>query len=146
VIRKSNSGTREDLGFFVRSSWEANYARYLKFLQSKNKIVKFEYEPDTFFFEQIKRGTRHYTPDFKVWTSENCFEYHEVKGWMDAKSKTKLARMKKYYPEIKIILIEKKEYQSIAKWMNLIPYWENVKATKKNERLIGWNFRKLKLI
>lgn len=39
--------------------------------------------------------------------------YHEVKGWMDPKSKTKLKRMKLYYPEIKIKLIEKKQYNEI---------------------------------
>lgn len=125
VYSRSKSGKREDLGFYVRSEWEANYARYLNFFQGKGMILKYEYEPDTFWFDQIKRGTRSYTPDFKVWINESNFEYHEVKGWLDKKSQTKLKRMSKYYPNIKIVLIGKEEYKEIKKWSRLIPSWED---------------------
>lgn len=121
---RGRSGTRGDLGFFVRSSWEANYARYLKFLQKNGEIVRFEYEPDTYIFHEIKRGTRSYTPDFKIFLNDGSFEYHEVKGWMDNKSRVKLERMKKFYPNIRVILIEKKEYNEIKKISSMIEFWE----------------------
>ena len=43
---------------------------------------------------------------------------------MDKSSKTKLKRMAKYYPNVKIILIERKQYKEIEKWERLIPNWE----------------------
>jgi hypothetical protein len=117
-------GYRKDLGHYVRSRWEANIARYLKFLIKNNKIKKYEYEKDCFEFKKIKRGNRSYTPDFKITNNDGSIEYWEVKGYMDAQSKTKLKRMKKYYPDIKIILIQKKEYKEIEKWSRLILEWE----------------------
>jgi hypothetical protein len=110
---------------FMRSSWELNYACYLDLLIDKGLIHKWEYEVDTFWFEKIKRGTRSYKPDFKVFTSENEFEYHEVKGWMDDKSKTKLNRMRIYYPKINIILIGQKEYNRIKKeYSDFLVNWD----------------------
>lgn len=105
---------------FFRSSWEVNYARYLQWLLQRGEIQKWEYEPDTFWFESIRRGVRSYLPDFKV-TEVSGVSYHEVKGWMDAKSKTKLDRMARYYPEVKLVLIEKNEYNSILKWESMFP-------------------------
>lgn len=125
IYSNAKRGFRDDLGYFVRSGWEANYARYLKWLVSKNQIKGFEYEPDTFWFEEIKRGVRSYLPDFKVTNNDGSIEYHEVKGYMDAKSKTKLSRMKKYYPQVKLILIDQKVYESIKKISKMIPNWEN---------------------
>ena len=126
---RAKSGTRADLGLYVRSRWEANYARYLNWLKAKGQIAAWEYEPDTFWFEAIKRGTRSYTPDFKVTENDGRVVYHEVKGWMDAKSATKLKRMAKYYPEVRVIVIDQAAYQAIAKWRRLIPDWEE--AEKK---------------
>jgi hypothetical protein len=123
---RGNMGKRADLnGLYVRSSWEANYARYLNWLVIQEQIRKWEYEADTFVFEAIKRGTRSYLPDFKITNMDGTIEYHEVKGWMDQKSKTKLARMTKYYPGIKLILIGKDEYYAIKKSIKgFIPNWE----------------------
>jgi len=118
-------GTRKDLGIYVRSSWEANYARYLNFLKKNREIQDWEYEPDTFYFENIKRGTRSYTPDFKIMENDGEIIYHEVKGYMDQKSRTKLNRMKKYYPEIKIILIMKKEMMEIKNKVGAFLLWES---------------------
>jgi len=119
-----HSGFREDLGHYIRSGWEANIARYLRFLIEKRKILKYEYEADTFEFKEIKRGNRSYTPDFKIYLNNGKIEYWEVKGWMDKDSKVKLKRMEKYYPEVKIILIEREQYNEIKKWSRLIPGWE----------------------
>ena len=80
--------------------------------------MSWKYESKTFWFEAIRRGVRSYKPDFEVELNNGDIEYHEVKGWMDAKSKTKLKRMKKYYPEITMVLIDKKPYMEILKKLN----------------------------
>jgi len=100
---------------YFRSKWEANYALYLDFLVEKGQIINWEYETDVFVFEEIKFGTRSYRPDFKVFNNDGTFEYHEVKGYMDSKSATKLKRMAKYYPEVKLILIDSSFYRSLQK-------------------------------
>jgi len=112
-------------GLYVRSAWEANYARFLDWLIEHGVIVRWEYEPDRFVFDAIKRGARSYLPDFKVWASEKIFEYHEVKGWMDPKSKTRLKRMAKYYPDVRVIVIGRDEYREIENKVGaLIDRWE----------------------
>ena len=88
TIRRGG-GKREDLGFYVRSGWEANYARYLKWLVSIRHIARWEYEPETFEFP-VKRGSRFYTPDFKITNLDGTIEFHEVKGWMDQASRTRI--------------------------------------------------------
>lgn len=121
-------GRRADLNDrFFRSAWEANFARYLNLLQDNGNIARWEYEPDTFWFEAIRRGVRSYKPDFKVWDTEDAEPYYyEVKGWMDAKSKTKLKRMAKYHPDVKIIVFGKKEYNDLRKKLSkVIPNWED---------------------
>jgi hypothetical protein len=124
---RTKCGKRQDLGgLFVRSSWEANYARYLNFLKEKKLIYKWEYEADVFEFKEIKRGTRSYTPDFKIWDKEDSIPYYvEIKGWMDEKSKTRLKRMSKYYPNIRLDLVQQKEYNEIKKKIKpFIKDWE----------------------
>jgi hypothetical protein len=123
--RSFKSGKARDLGdTFFRSSWERNYARYLNFLVRKQEIEKWEYEKETFWFDKIKRGVVSYKPDFKVYTKKGI-EYHEVKGWLDPASKTKLKRMAKYHPEVKVILIDSSIYKQIAKFGKMFsPYWE----------------------
>jgi len=88
-------------------------------------IAAWEYEPDTFWFLHIRRGTRSYTPDFKIHNNDGTVEYHEAKGWMNPKSKTQLKRMAKYHPSVKIVLIDKDAYRAIARQAKrLIPNWE----------------------
>jgi len=98
---------------FFRSKWEANYSLYLDFLVKQNQIIKWEYEKEVFIFEKIKFGTRSYRPDFKIYELDNTITYHEIKGYMDAKSKTKIKRMAKYYPKIKLVIIDKNIYGDI---------------------------------
>lgn len=101
--------------YFMKSSWEKNYADYLDFLIKCKEIKDWEYEADTFWFEGLKRGVLSYKPDFKVFKQDGTIEYHEVKGWNDAKSQTRLKRMAKYYPTIKVELIDAKRYRGIMK-------------------------------
>ena len=44
---------------------------------------------------------------------------------MDAKSKSKLKKMTKFYPHIKLTIIGQKEYTTLEKqYKIIIPYWE----------------------
>lgn len=126
-------GKRADLNdTYFRSSWEANYARYLNFLKGKGEIHDWEFECTTFVFETIKRGTRTYTPDFRVWLTAERAEWHEVKGWMDPKSKTRMARMARYFPTEKIVVIDATWFKSAVRTglPSMLPGWE-FKASKR---------------
>jgi hypothetical protein len=113
---------------FFRSRWEANYARYLEWLRTLGQIAKWEHEPHTFWFEGIKRGCVSYLPDFRVTNPGDTVEWHEVKGWMDDRSKTKLARMAKYHPKEKLVVVQQKLYREIElKVSSLIDGWESGK-------------------
>lgn len=125
---RTRGGRREDMGGrYFRSAWEANYARYLNFMVQRGEIASWEYECKTFVFEAIKRGTRAYTPDFKVLLNGGGHEWHEVKGWMDAKSKTRLARMQRYFPDEKIVVLDSAWFRAANKGPlpGLIPGWES---------------------
>lgn len=123
--RRGKGGIRDDLGIYVRSSWEANWARYLNWLQSVGEIQSWEYEPHVFEFTKIRKGSRFYTPDFRIVNKNGSIEYHEVKGYMDQRSSTKLKRMKLYYPRVKLVLVDKAVYMGVKQTVRpLIPLWE----------------------
>lgn len=110
---------------YFRSRWEANYGRYLQFLLERNEIASWEHEAETFWFEGIKRGSVSYLPDFRVTLPCGKVEYHEVKGWMDARSKTKIRRMSKYHPNVKLIVIDSICYKQLQTQLNkIVPGWE----------------------
>lgn len=110
--------------FYSRSHWERNYAAYLEFLKLHGWIRSWKYEPKTFWFEGIKRGVCSYKPDFHVILADGTEEYREVKGWLDPKSKTKLKRMKKYFPEVKVRVIDGAWFKRHGPAMAiLVPGW-----------------------
>lgn len=132
--RHTKTGYREDLDMVFRSGWEANIARVFNAYQ-----IDFTFEPHVFTFP-IKRGTRSYTPDFFLVKTN---EWIEVKGYFDDKSRIKLKRFKKYYPEefakMTLIIGSSKQsleickslevdfllYPDISKiYKKVIPYWE----------------------
>lgn len=122
------AGWREigDTRKYYRSKWEANYARYLEWLKERGEILAWAHEPETFWFEGIKRGCMSYLPDFRVIENGGAVVYHEVKGWMNSKSKTKIRRMGKYHPNVKLIVIDSKGYAAIKKVMQpIIQGWES---------------------
>lgn len=88
-------GIYNDIGHYVRSTWEANIARWL----IKNGI-EYMYEPKTFIFEEFS-----YTPDF--YTPHNN-QYIEVKGWWSKGDKIKVERFLKDGHNLWII--DKNEY------------------------------------
>ena len=94
--------------YYFRSGWEMKYAGFLQTLLKGRAIKDWTYEEDTFWFHAIKRGVRSYTPDFKIYFYDGSHEYHEVKGWMDAKSKTKIKRFEKYYQNESLTIIDER--------------------------------------
>ena len=110
---------------YFRSKWEANYGAYLEWLRAGGHIKRWEHEPETFWFLAIKRGVRSYLPDFRVTENDGRVVYHEVKGWMDGRSKTKIARMRRYYPQVVLLVVDRAQYASIrTKVAGLVPGWE----------------------
>jgi len=126
---RSAGGKRSDLGDrYFRSAWEANYARYLNWRVTRGDLAAWEYETKTFVFEKIKRGTRAYTPDFKLVFADGRHEWHEVKGWMDPKSATRIKRMAKYFPQEALRIIDEK-------------WFRQAKATGLASIIVGWESR-----
>lgn len=124
---RAKGGYREDLGkMYFRSSWEANYARYLNLLIKFGVVESWEYEAQTFWFGDVKRGTNSYRPDFKIkYKGDDRPEWVEIKGWVTPKDKTKWRRMAKYHPDVKLIVVGEKQYYAIRdKWSRAIPTWE----------------------
>jgi hypothetical protein len=104
-------------GVRMKSRYETNYAAFLDYLG-----IPWQYEPRKFVFAKIQTGTRVYTPDFYLPRTD---EYHETKGYMDRKSRTKLKRMRIYFPRVKVILIDEKFFASIERQRlcRVIPQW-----------------------
>lgn len=125
--KKSTAGWR-DVGYhrcYFRSLWEYRYALWLEYQVQHAMIYTWEHEPHTFWFESIKRGVRSYLPDFKVWLTEDEYYWVEVKGYWDAKSLTKVKRMRKYYPDEKLVLVDGKWFtENSSKLRLIIPQWE----------------------
>jgi hypothetical protein len=113
-------GYRKDLGHYVRSSWEANFARLLIYLKKS-----YAYEPKTFNVG----NDMYYTPDF---LSNNI--YYEIKGHAKSKYKwdcnciyCKKSKPKFYasVDKLNIKLIGSKEYKLLEKrYSKKIDGWE----------------------
>ena len=132
---RTRSGKCADLGgLYVRSSWEANYARWLNVMQAHGFVVAWEYEPKVFVFRGIARGCREYRPDFEVLQHDTALSgtyqhfYVEIKGYMDAKSKTRLKRMAKYYPGVRVDVIGREWFVDMERsgLAGAIPGWERL--------------------
>lgn len=124
----NNAGWRTIAGrkLYFRSGWEVSYAWYLQFLKEKKQIKEWEYEPKTFWFESIKRGVRSFLPDFKVVRLDDGHYWVEVKGYMDARSKTKINRFKKYYPEEQLVVVVGAWFKEMRRKLPIVTEnWEN---------------------
>ena len=112
-----------------RSLWEYNYACYLQFLKSNGKIHDWLFEPQNFQFPMIYKTTPFgYLPDFKVYITPTKYEWHETKGWLSPRSKKKIKRFHKHYPqEGQIVLIGadwfKKNTPTLSR---LVPGWKKL--------------------
>lgn len=110
---------------YYRSKWEANYAHYLQWLKDLGQIADWKHEPKTFWFDGVKRGTVSYLPDFWVKENSGAESYHEVKGWMDERSKTKIERMGKFHADVRLVVIDASAYKAIKRTAeSIVPGWE----------------------
>lgn len=108
---------KEDLGHHVRSSWETNYCRILRYLG-----IKYEYEVDSFSL-----GDTSYIPDIKI----NDKLYVEVKGYLRPKSAEKIKLFRKLYPLVSLVIIDKIRYKTLERvYSKRIPLWEYKRRSK----------------
>lgn len=109
---------------FYRSRWEYRYALYLEFMKKHGHVTEWLHEPETFWFEGIRRGTNNYKPDFKVTFPSGNTEFFEIKGYMDSKSQTKIKRMAKYHPSITLRVIDGDWFKANAPILKkVLPNW-----------------------
>ena len=66
--------------FHFKSKFEYRYAQYLEILREQGHLIHWDYEPIALVFEEETRGAKVYTPDFRITTNSDAFEYHETKG------------------------------------------------------------------
>ena len=126
-------GFRPDLGHYVRSSWEADFARILKL-----KNINYQYEPQTFKIQRSNGNILHYTPDFYV-PSQNTF--YEIKGWFHDLDKEKIQLFQEQYPQYSFDLINTTKFAEFAlQYKNLIN-WECPQIPEKS-----FHFLKVKQI
>lgn len=111
--------------YYMRSKAEYRFSCYLEWLKKIGNIHSWEYEPKEFWFEPIKRGCVSYKPDFLVTSNDSSHYWVEVKGYMDAKSKTKISRFKKYFPHEKLEVVDAKWFSRNSKKLkSLVPGWD----------------------
>ena len=124
-LYRGKAGYRDDFpDLYFRSSWEANWARYLSLLQEQGSIKSWLFEPDTFRINFLGRITS-YTPDFKVSFLDGRIEYQEVKGLLSNYSRDKMTLMPILFPDVKIVMVFKDTYESVRdNYSLLIPTWE----------------------
>lgn len=132
-------------GITYRSKMEANYAAYLEFLRTHGVIRSWEYEPGEFWFTThappqgkrprwwldprrlkltgVLRGRVSYKPDFRI-VYPAGLRYVEVKGYMDARSKTVLARARRYFPEVIFELVDGPAMRALKRQVGgAVPGW-----------------------
>ena len=106
----AKNGFRDDIGHFVRSTWEANIARILIY-----ENIVYEYEPKTFDL-----GEMTYLPDFFI-PSKNL--YIEVKGYMSDKAKKQIELFNKNYW---LMVIDETYYNELSDcYKSLLNNWES---------------------
>lgn len=103
---RTKKGIRKDihLTYSFRSATEANFARILQYHN-----ITWKYEERAFTFDGYKTKPFVYIMDFEITgavkkNKKNTYEglqigFYEIKGYMDARSRNKLRRLKKCHPE-----------------------------------------------
>lgn len=108
----AHGGYRSDIGIYVRSGWEANFARILMHLGKR-----WSYEPRSF----VLTDTMSYTPDFYV---EDDNTYYELKGRMNERSIEQLHLMQSLYSDVTVVLIDGTAYDALRTAYKNIVQWE----------------------
>jgi len=100
--------TLDGKDYVSRSKCEATFAKLLEMLRGAERIIAASYEPRTFWFEGVRRGTVSYLPDFWAkWDDGEEVVYECKSSATDLKAKdiTKYKRMAKYFPEVTLVLV-----------------------------------------
>ncbi len=117
-------GFRKDLGHFVRSTWEADYARILNFVGEP-----YEYEKETFLLTTGDGQELNYTPDFWL-PKQNKFV--EIKGFMRDIDALKIKLFQEQY-NYKLDIVQKAEFAELEfKYKNLVD-WECPEIPKSSD-------------
>jgi len=109
-------GFRTDLGHYVRSNWEADFARILIHLG-----LEYQYEPQTFSIILPDGSPANYTPDFYVPSQD---KYFEIKGWMHDLDKAKIDAFLQQYPEIRLEIISATKFAEFSLRYKTLVKWE----------------------
>lgn len=112
----AKGGFRDDLGHYVRSSWEADFARVLKY-----NGLDYDYEPEQFELTLDDGRTVHYTPDFYVKSLDTWFE---IKGFMRDMDAMKIKAWQKKFPGRKLVIIDKEPFAQIQMKYSDLVIWE----------------------
>jgi hypothetical protein len=120
------AGWREFGGIrhYYRSKAEMRFAAYLEWRKQSGVYARWQPEPQTFWFEHIKRGVRSYKPDFYAEYPDGGHVWYEVKGWLDPKSRTALARMARCYPGEIVNIIDGQWFKANRMLAAIVPWWE----------------------
>jgi len=107
-----------DQCYTFRSGWEQNYAYYLEWLKKQGQIKDWEYEPERYYFITTEGNRQRafgngYLPDFRVTNLDGTTYLIEIKG--RSQGMMKLRRMKRFYPDIKIELVDAKAYNELKR-------------------------------
>ena len=124
-------GFRIDLEHYVRSSWEADFARILRLHH-----LDYQYEPKTFTLQKDNKILT-YTPDFYV-PSQNTF--YEIKGWLHSIDTEKINLFKEQYPQTNLVLISATKFAEFALKYKTLIKWECPQIPK------GFRFIKVRKI
>lgn len=115
--KNAKSGFREDLGHSVRSSWGADVARLLKFMQ-----ISYEYEKTRFYMTKPDGSKCSYLPDFYL---PDYDLYIEVKGYYRDEDKEKMQLFSEQYSDIKLIMVDKTKFAELElRYKHIVPNWE----------------------
>lgn len=111
---------RSDIEFAPRSTWEANFARVLRYLQ-----IPYEYEKKPFSRnpaqEDVGFEASNYFPDFFL----NDNRIVEIKGYWDMDSRQKTLDFSKNYREYRYYTLDGDWYYDMKKkYQGSIPMWE----------------------
>jgi hypothetical protein len=128
-----NYGNRHQYGdYLLKSDAEYRFARLLDTLLKAGEIVMWSYEPSTFWFEGIRRGTVSYKPDFlATWKNGEEVIYEVKDGIITSKDVTKWKRMADRFPQTKLVLVYPKEPNARKRDGKANPKWLRIESGKK---------------
>lgn len=106
--------------YYFKSSWEYEFALILERIKNEGFIISWSYEPIRFIFEDVKQGIRSYLPDFVVFNKKGESIFFEVKGWKMENGMKRIEMFKERYPNIKLYIIDEREYKKVISEANYI--------------------------